>query len=235
MFAARLFDLVCPGYCLICGESEQGSTICQQCRTRFQTLLYQACPRCAAPASPGGLPCPFCREGYYSFRRACALGLYQGFLRDVVLSAKRPGGGLLAYRIGQILGDLFASQLAREHYSLLTAAPIHWRRRLRRGFSGTELMIHGLQTRLAVPTGTRLLVHQRPTRKQAMLSSRQRGKNVKGAYRLRPGHKVAGQQVLLLDDVMTTGKTAGELSHVLRKAGAERVDLLVLARGLPHG
>ena len=70
--------------------------------------------------------------------------------------------------------------------------------------------------------------------KQAMLSSRQRSRNVKGAYRLRPGHKLVGQQVLLLDDVMTTGKTAGELSHVLKKAGAEHVDLLVLARGLPH-
>ena len=133
-----------------------------------------------------------------------------------------------------MLGELFASQLAREHYSLLTAAPVHWRRRWRRGFNGAELMIHGLQTRLAVPAGPRLLVHQRPTRKQAMLSSGQRGRNVKGAYRLRPGHQLAGQQVLLLDDVMTTGKTAGELSHVLKKAGAERVDLLVLARGLPH-
>ena len=131
MFAARLFDLVCPGYCLVCGESEQNSTICQPCRTRFQALLYQACPHCAAPAAPGGLPCPFCREEHYSFRRASALGIYQGFLRDVVLSTKRPGGGLLAYRIGQMLGDLFAGQLSREHYSLLTAAPVHWRRRWR--------------------------------------------------------------------------------------------------------
>ena len=233
VLASRLFDLVCPGYCLICGESEGGSTICHDCVGRFRALLYQACPRCAAPAAPGGLPCSFCHQGRYPFEHAHALGVYRGFLRDAILFAKRPGGGPLAYKIGQILGDAFAAQLAEHGYSLLTAAPVHWRRRLRRGFNGAELIIRGLQTRLRVPASGGLLVHRRPTRKQSMLSSSQRGRNVKRAFRLGPGHDLAGQQILLVDDVMTTGKTAGELSRVLRRAGAERVDLLVVARGLP--
>ena len=230
---SRLFDLVCPGYCLVCGGSDQRRLICQDCTTRLTSLCYQACPRCAAPQPPYGLPCSFCRAGCYEFEKANALGLYHGLLRDTVLAAKRPGLGPLAYGIGQLVAEVFAEQLALESYCLITAAPVHWRRRLRRGFNGAELMMRGMQSRLEIPARHGLIVHQRPTLKQSTLSAERRHGNVKGAFGIRPGHDLAGQRVLLLDDVMTTGATANELSRVLLRAGATRVDLLVVARGLP--
>ena len=93
--------------------------------------------------------------------------------------------------------------------------------------------MHGLQSRLASPSAGMLLVHRRPIRKQAMLPMDQRERNVKGAFRIQPGHDLTGQRILLVDDVMTTGATSRELSRILLKAGASRVDLLVVARGLP--
>ncbi|MFP6650346.1 MAG: phosphoribosyltransferase family protein [Pirellulaceae bacterium] len=151
----------------------------------------------------------------------------------MILTAKRPGGAPLAYGIGQLVGDLLSRQLARQSYTLVTAAPVHWRRQLQRGFNGAERIMCGLQSRLESLSAVMLLVHRRPTRKQAMLPMNQRNKNVRGAFRIRPGHDLTGQRILLVDDVMTTGETAGELSRILLKAGASRVDLLMIARGLP--
>ena len=230
---ARLFDLVCPAFCLLCGGSDEGLSICPGC-TREQTgLAYPACPQCAAPAAPFNLPCSFCRDGHYPFRRAYSLGLYRGLLREVILTAKRPGGAPLAYGIGQLVGDLLSRQLARQSYTLITAAPVHWRRQLQRGFNGAERIMCGLQSRLKSPPAMMLLVHRRPTRKQAMLPIDQRERNVRGAFRIQPGRDLAGHRILLVDDVMTTGATSRELSRILLKAGASRVDLLVVARGLP--
>ena len=229
----RLFDLVCPGYCLICGSSDDGLSICPGCTRGLTALAYPACPYCAAPAAPFNLPCTFCRGGDYPFTRAYSLGLYHGLLRDVILAAKRRGGAPLPYGIGQLVGDVFSRQLARQSYSLVTAAPVHWRRQLQRGFNGAEQIMRGLQSRLKSTSGVILLVHRRPTQKQAMLPMDQRDRNVSGAFRIRPGRDLAGQRILLVDDVMTTGETASELSRVLLKAGASRVDLLVVARGLP--
>lgn len=229
----RLFDLVCPGFCLICGGSEEGVSICSDCARGLTGLAYLACPQCAAPAAPFHLPCSFCRDAHHPFTRAYSLGLYRGLLRDVILTAKRPGGAPLAFGIGQLFGDVLSCQLARQSYSLITAAPVHWRRQLQRGFNGAERIMCGLQSRLESLSAVMLLVHRRPIRKQAMLPMGQRNKNVRGAFRIRPGHDLTGQRILLVDDVMTTGETAGELSRILLKAGASRVDLLMIARGLP--
>ena len=229
----RLFDLVCPGFCLICGGSEEGLAICSGCTHGLTGLAYLACPQCAAPATPFHLPCSFCRDAHLPFTRAYSLGLYRGLLRDMILAAKRPGGAPLAFGIGQLAGDILSCQLDRQSYSLITAAPVHWRRQLQRGFNGAERIMCGLQSRLESLSAVMLLVHHRPIPKQAMLPMDQRKKNVRGAFRIRPGHNLTGQRILLVDDVMTTGETAKELSRILLRAGASRVDLLMVARGLP--
>ena len=215
---SRLLDLVCPGFCLICGNSDAGLPICPGCTSRLADLAYPACPDCAAPAAPLKLPCSFCQDHCYPFRQTYALGLYHGLLRDVILAAKRPGGGSLAHGIGQLAGTILFPLQQQQSYSLVTAAPVHWRRQLQRGFNSAELVMHGLRSRLDVPAA-KLLSHRRPTKKQAMLPSAQRAANVRGAFRTR-GPDLTGQQILLVDDVMTTGETASELSRVLLRAGA---------------
>ena len=137
---SRLFDLVCPGYCLICGESEGGSTICHDCVGRFRALLYQACPRCAAPAAPGDLPCSFCHKGRYPFEQAHALGVYRGFLRDAILFARNLGPAeLLEYDRRRLKGVVLDEGSLTAHVVIVARAmgiPVLGRVRGLRGVVG---------------------------------------------------------------------------------------------------
>jgi len=116
---------------------------------------------------------------------------------------------------------------------LLTSVPLHWRRRLRRGFDQAGLLAQRLSRFLQIPLSDRNLRRIRATASQTGLSESKRRENVRGAFRVRRPDEVEGKRVLLVDDVMTTGATASECARTLLSAGAKDVSVLVVARAQP--
>jgi predicted amidophosphoribosyltransferase len=112
---------------------------------------------------------------------------------------------------------------------------MHWSRRLLRGVNNPEILVDGLRRPLGIPVAKHLLSNRRKTRKQGMLPPRERRGNVHGAYAVSAGYDIKGAHVLVVDDVMTTGATGNEVARVLRQAGAARVSMAVVARGLGFG
>ena len=165
-----------------------------------------------------------CRSGRRGFDEAFCYGAYEGALRKLIHLFKY--GGMR--RLARPLGALLADALPRDRqFDLVTAVPLHWRKRWLRGFNQSEL----LGKAIARARGIRMrsvLRRQGATRAQAGLSNAQRRENVAGAFRAR--RRVAGLRILLIDDVMTTGATAGACAVALKKAGARSVSLLTLAR-----
>jgi ComF family protein len=113
-----------------------------------------------------------------------------------------------------------------EHFDCIVPVPLYWRRRLQRGFNQAELLAGGLSRSTGIPV-VRALRRAQATPTQAGLSNSARRRNVSGAFRSR---SVAGQRILLIDDVMTTGSTATACALALKRAGAKRVALLTVAR-----
>jgi ComF family protein len=174
--------------------------------------------------------CTTCRGLRFSFERVHRLGPYQGKLREVILRLKHaPGEGL-----AEVLGDLWAEH-AEAHLRALAAevvvaVPLHWWRRLTRGYNQSEALARALAFRLNLPHQSPWLRRIRATPQQTQQNPAGRKTNVQGAFRCRRPNRLAGKTVLLVDDVLTTGSTADEAARALNAAGAARVVVAVLAR-----
>lgn len=207
---------------------------CEPCNTGFRDRREAVCPRCVAPLPPGVLDaehCPECRRHDFVFDRAWSVGDYRGTLRDAVLRTKRAGNEHLALQLGQLLALSLEKDAWGAWGDLIVPIPSHWWRRWTRGMNGPELMAESLGRRWRLDWMTRVLRCGRRTRKQGTLLPDERQKNVRGAFQVARPHAIRGRQILLVDDVMTTGATVNEASRALLKAGAACVRVAVLARG----
>lgn len=128
--------------------------------------------------------------------------------------------------LARLAADWIASHGARRP-EMLIAVPLHWQRRLARHFNPAHEIAHVLSRRLRVPLAAPLR-RSRATTPQSSLSAARRRRNLRGAFRLvRP---VRARHVALVDDVVTTGATAAEITAVLRAGGVAVIELWALAR-----
>lgn len=205
-----------------------------------------ACVRCgdtvdraAAPSGTAPQPlCRACRLAQPPFERALAYGLYNGRLRDAVHALKYQRMQPAARKLGQMLARA-AAQVgpASESELLVIPVPLHRSKYRERKFNQAQLLaVEAIRSLRKTRPGWRLrllpqaLVRVRATGSQAGLTPNQRRKNLRGAFRVADPAAVAGRQVLLIDDIMTTGATARTAARALVAAGAERVWVATLAR-----
>jgi len=204
--------------------------VCDDCLAEPQPLSAEFyCLNCRTPFA-NSFPldsegrCMLCRSGRRGFDSAYCYGAYEGTLRELIHLFKYSGMRGLA----EPLGKLMANALPRDHqFDMVMAVPLHWVKWWQRGFNQSALLAKFVARRRGIPL-VKALRRSSATRAQAGLSNAQRRENVVGAFRAR--RRVAGQRVLLIDDVMTTGATAASCARALKKAGARSVSLLTLAR-----
>jgi ComF family protein len=166
-----------------------------------------------------------------AFDAALRLGPYEGVLRDVVLRMKHHSGEGLAELMGELWADGNGDRVREYKADAVVPVPLHWRRRWRRGYNQSEALAHGVAARLRLPVQGGWLRRVRDTPLQPQQTASGRRDNVRGAFAATAGAKLRGATVLLVDDVMTSGATATEAAKALRKAGAGRVVVAMLARG----
>jgi ComF family protein len=185
---------------------------------------------CAEPLQTAidGVVCGACLRHPPRFDRCCAPYRYAYPLDHMVRALKY--GNAVAQ--GRVLADVFARAMLAferdEWPQVLLPVPLGRARFIRRGYSqALELATH-LARELAIPLHTDVLVRARDTREQAGLDRKGRRKNLRNAFALvRPLHAT---HVAVVDDVVTTGSTANEIARVLKRAGAEKVEVWAVAR-----
>lgn len=208
--------------------------VCDDCRRDWVCDL-PACPRCGRFGAPGASSagCGYCRNLPQRYEQVVALGRYRKELREAVLRLKRPRQEPLSSALADLLSQQRAEALAAFEPDFVAPIPMHWRRRLIRGANSAERIAQRVARAgrwLCLPGA---LVRRRFTRPQASLQPRQRLRNMRGAFVLSRGLRLAGARVLLVDDVLTTGATANEAARVLLRGGAKAVMVAVLARAEP--
>ena len=257
---AAMLDLALPPVCRLCGDPvEQDEDFCAECEVALshtEPMMRRACPRCGFPqprlrpatppadaaAEPIGAaepPCAVCRRVTFHFDAVVPMWIYRERVRDAVVAAKFAHRSPLGDALGRRLGGRVREAVGADPPELVTFVPSHLMRQLGRGGVGTEVQAQAVAGVLGVPCRS-LLKTRRRIAKQAWLDDQSRVKNVRDAFVLKRGYafarppKIANHHILLVEDVLTTGATANEVSRVLRAAGARRVTLAVVARAIRH-
>jgi ComF family protein len=144
----------------------------------------------------------------------------------------------LKYQDRTDLAPAMGRWMARAGRELLAGAdalvpvPLHWRRGWSRRYNQSGALARVIERQTGVKLVSEALRRVRPTQQQIGLSRTERASNVQGAFKVAPDRKadIAGRRVILIDDVLTSGATAGACAHALLRAKAAQVDVLVFAR-----
>lgn len=219
----RLF----PATCLLCGApGHRDLDLCPPCLRDLPRNL-NACPRCALPLTVSGELCGHCQLNPPAFRDTRTPFRYAEPLTQILLRFKF-GGELPA---GRLLGRLTAMLVpAPENCDCLVPIPLHRARLRSRGFNQAMELARVLGRHWGLAVRPALLGRLRPTREQTRLDAAGREANLRGAFRAR--RAAAGLRIMLVDDVLTTGATAGQAAAALYGAGAARVSLVTVARAV---
>lgn len=170
--------------------------------------------------------CGLCRNNLSGFDAAFAFGSYDGALRQLIQLFKYGKVTTLSRTLAAMLADA----LPRERvYDFIVPMPMHWRRRWSRGFNQADLLARRLSRRLNVPV-RRAVRRRKATPPQAGLTAAKRRANMSGAFAVIRPDALRDKRVLVIDDVFTTGATAGACARVLKRAGAAHVTILTVAR-----
>ncbi len=237
-FWRSLLDFFYPPRCQICYKFSP-EPFCAQCRDKITLINPPVCARCGAPLDPLAKGPDLCSDclplSRFPITWARAAGIYQGPLQRAIVGMKFAGRRSLAVPLADLLVESMKNGLYSGHaaFDFACPVPLHPQRLQERGFNQSELIARYFCEKIGLYLDTTPLERTRPTLPQVLLPPEQRLKNVRGAFDLSPDADVQGKQVLLIDDLYTTGSTLKECARVLRRGGAAEVYVLTLARPRP--
>ena len=239
--AQSLFSVLFPSDCRICSSSLtriSALPVCHLCLEQVVPLSGILCGVCGEKLvskfveTPAGPRCGMCRRAAPPFQRALAYGAYDGKLRDLIHLLKYQQVKPVAPLLGRLLAET-VTQVDIPESLMVIPVPLFKRKLRERGFNQAEEIARAFVNREAlrgIKLDTSSLVRVRETASQTGLTRHQRRANLRGAFAVARAERIEGRSVLLIDDVMTTGTTAGECSRVLLRAGAKQVFVATAAR-----
>lgn len=239
-WARDLMDLLLPAGCVACGTWVPGgvssSLLCGRCRSRLPRAPWPRCPRCHQPLGtgrPDASRCRECREWPEELERARYARVLAPPADRLVHALKYEGWAELANEMGADMARSLPAPPASAP-CVVVPVPTTASRMRTRGYNQAELLARSVARSLDLPL-VNGLVRTRGGPTQVALPPSLRRANVKGAFGVRheEATRISGARVVLVDDVLTTGSTAGAAASELARAGASEVTLVVYARAMP--
>lgn len=232
-------DTVLPPRCVVSGEVvDRQGTLAPRVWAEMRFIADPCCAVCGYPFDfevEKGALCGACLENRPPYETARAALRYDDKSRPLILAFKHGDKTHIVQAFVPWLKSAGAEMLAQA--DLLVPVPLHRWRLLGRRYNQSALLALGLGRQCGIAVCADALRRVRATPPQGRLNARQRQKNVRRAFSLDPRRlsQVRGKRIVLVDDVYTTGATVKECASTLLKAGAERVDVLCVARVVKEG
>ena len=221
----RVVDFLFPRWCVGCGK--EGEFICDSCRRSLPRVMPPLCPRCGRP-QPSGALCPACVSWQAEIDGIRSPFRFDGVMRQAIHQLKYRNLRAIAEPLAKLLNDYLATYPIPGE--VLVPVPLHQKRLRERGYNQSSLLAKALGKLTNLPVVDDCLIRQRHAPPQARSTTvEERRSNVAEAFACRD-HRLKGKQVLLIDDVSTSGATLDACAAALKAIGATSVWGLVLAR-----
>lgn len=234
LLKSNALNLLLPARCLCCGEAvaEQGS-VCSECWGNLRFLGQPACYCCTQPfeyAIGKNALCAACIASPPAYDRAAAVLRYDAASSSLITRFKYADQIHAAKHYAKWMARSGAELIAEA--DIITPVPLHRRRLFSRRYNQSALLARALAQQVKLPYVPDVLLRIRHTPPQASLNRSHRQKNLRGAFIPNPKQTLSlkDKNILLIDDVTTTGATLNACARVLKKAGASRVYVVALAK-----
>lgn len=224
----RLIDSLFPPGCLICAsEEEVEEGLCNNCKIQMNKLPEPVCDICSRPIGTPGV-CLSCLSDTPWFDKIVTTFKFDGKIKEAIHAYKYRGRTGLKKYFGKTIHESVIKADIRP--DVITFIPMHWTRLFVRGYNQSALIAKELAKITGIRADFQALAKTRSTKPQAGLDREARRKNIKESFFARG---VKGLNVLVIDDVITTGETAGAVARALKKAGADKVFIAGIGRTMP--
>ena len=229
--------LLWPAVCNDCGAAvcDADGGLCKNCWDELSACTASDyCPRCGRDVSKYAIvqgACPNCQGWRIDFDGIARAGIYENVLRRMILAFK-DGHTELDSLLGSLADASLVGSSFCDQVELFVPVPLHWSRRLIRGYNQSMVIAKKLVHPTAKISADLVRIHR--TKPQTSFDDHKtwvakRAANVAGAFAVSDGHDFAGRTVCLVDDIKTTGATLNECARILKESGASKVFALVLA------
>lgn len=233
-------DLLFPRHCELCLKvipHENKTYLCEACFGLIRFIPSSACRGCAK-VFPGAFPsvedwiCPNCSHTKRFYESCYAVSYYEGPMKVLLQTFKFARAEYLAGTLQEIFIKGLLGKINFERFDFSIPIPLHPLKLKERGFNQSLILVQAIRkkTRLRILPGN--MVRKKFSEGQTLQDKKARLENIHGSFEIRAPREIEGKEVLLVDDVLTTGATLQECARLLIKTGAKSVTALVLARSV---
>ena len=221
---SNILRVIYPAHCYLCAKPQSKRGLCQACAHDLP-LNLSSCYRCALPLPSGTLVCADCIQSPPAFDKVWSPFIYAQPLEWMIQQLKFNHKLYMAKCLAEQMWRHRPEQVSAE---CIVPMPLHPRRLRQRGFNQSTVIAQELSRLSGIPVDN-MCQRRRNTQTQTGKTAAQRKRNIRGAFYCHTLGKPY-RQVIILDDVMTTGSTVMELSKTLKQSGVEQVDVWSVAR-----
>lgn len=234
-YTEAFLELIYPSktICYICGGSldkEAKYSVCFRCYNALPFIPDHCCSKCAIPLRmiEDGPTCEVCKDSKYYFNRALSVVKYEKDIKDLIYKFKYSNHTYLARTMGAMMADKLRQEGIK--IDIIIPIPLYKGKEKERGFNQARLLGKYIGRDLNVPLNIDTLLRIKNTKVMHNLSKSQRQENVRDAFKVVENGVIVNKDILLVDDIFTTGATVNICSKLLMEAGAKSVTVLTFAK-----
>ena len=230
-----IIDLIYPPNCINCNnhisDDSPSKELCPDCLASIEYNIPPFCPKCSRPlgARPDSPRCRTCGKSEPAFDFAWSACLFNGTLKKLLHQFKYNQKTQLRKQFSQCMITFIERyNLDIDQFDFLVPIPLFVSHLRERGYNQSELLSHAISTHFKIPIADNLK-RCRKHISQTRLSQKERWTNVQGAFTIKRKSAIKNKNILLIDDLLTTGATTSEAARSLKNNGAKKVGVLTLA------
>ncbi len=222
-----ILEWIFPSKCIFCSSilsiNSEEKIFCQKCIEYFTYIEKPICIKCGRTVDEDAdSVCNDCRNIQYKFVRNMSVFYYDDFVRHLIFKFKYGKGVYVGNKLGEIMSNYFFDNYIK-NIDLIIPIPLHKSKQRARGFNQALILSKHISKKTGIPLSEKGLIRIKNTRPQSKLSISQRQKNLKDAFQINKTLNIQNKNILLIDDIFTSGSTINNCTKILHENGAKDV------------